>query len=52
MMPQKKQRRDRSRNPNGRKPATRMKRVNQHRTRRRLQDPEITFAAARQDYIY
>jgi len=52
MKPQKKQRRDRGRNPNGRKPATRMKRVNQHRARRRLEDPNTTLAAARSQYIY
>jgi len=52
MKPQKKQRRDCGRNPHGRKPAMRMKRVNQHRVRRRLEDLNTTLAAARSKYIY
>jgi len=52
MRRQVKERRDRDRNQNGRGPAKRMKRVNQHRVRRRLQDSEVTLAAARSQYIY
>jgi len=48
MKPQKKQRRDRDRNQSGRGPAKRMKRVNQYRVRRRLdEDSEMTLANAR-----
>ena len=52
MRPQKKQRRDRDRSPNGRGPAKRMKQVNQHRVRRRLEDLEMTLANARMYHIY